>query len=106
MSDAIPTPKLSPADARHIDQACDQFEAAWKAGQRPDPAEFLWAVAGPERAALLRQLLLLDWEYRRREADEPRADDYHTRFPGDTALIADVSREMATATASAFMRSI
>src|SRR5262249_28802648 len=91
--------------ARQIDLTCDRFEAAWKAGQRPDPAEFLGAAAGPMRAALLRQLLLLDWEYRRRAADDPPADDYHTRFPGDPALIGDVGREMAAPTDSTSVRS-
>jgi eukaryotic-like serine/threonine-protein kinase len=95
MSDAIASPPLSAADARLIDHTCDRFEAAWKTGQRPDPAEFLGAAAGPVRAALLHQLLLLDWEYRRLAADDPCAADYHTRFPGDTAVVADVSREMA-----------
>ena len=46
------------------------------------------------RSALLRQLLLWDWDCRRRAGDEPNAGDYHTRFPGDMALIEDVCREM------------
>jgi len=89
------TQLLSPADARQIDQTCDRFEAAWKAGSRPDPAEFLGAAAGPVRSALLRQLLLLDWDYRRRAGENPRAGDYHTRFPDNSTLIEDVGREMA-----------
>jgi tetratricopeptide (TPR) repeat protein len=88
-------PPLSPSEARQIVQVCDRFEAAWKAGRRPDPAEYLGAAAGPARSALLRQLLLLDWEYRRRAGDDPRAGDYHPRFPGDTALVEAVGRAMA-----------
>ncbi len=99
MSDTHPLPRLSAAEARDIDRACDRFEAAWLAGQRPDPAEYLES-AGPARAALLRQLLLLDWEYRRRAGDEPCAGDYHARFPGDSAVIADVSREVSESPAS------
>ena len=38
MSDAPVWPRLSPAEARRIDQICDRFEAAWKAGPRPIPA--------------------------------------------------------------------
>jgi len=85
---------LCPAEARHIDQTCDHFEAAWKAGSRPDPREYLGAATGSMRSVLLRQLLFLDWDYRRRAGDEPRPDDYHARFPGDPALIEDINRTM------------
>jgi serine/threonine-protein kinase len=86
---------LSPDAVLQIEQACDRFEAAWKAGRRPRPEEHLGAAGEPERSALLRQLLLLDWEYRRRAGERPQAADYQTRFPGDAALVEDVGREMA-----------
>jgi tRNA A-37 threonylcarbamoyl transferase component Bud32 len=98
-----PAARCSPADARLIDRTCDRFEAAWKAGPRPDLHDYLGAAAEPVRSALLRQLLLLDWDYRRRAGDDPRPGDYLTRFPGDTALIADVNREMAEAAASTWV---
>jgi serine/threonine-protein kinase len=85
---------LSPDEARQIDQACDRFEADWKAGRRPRPEEYLGPAGEPARSALLRQLLLLDWDYRRRAGDEPRAADYHARFPGDAAVVEAVGREM------------
>jgi tetratricopeptide (TPR) repeat protein/tRNA A-37 threonylcarbamoyl transferase component Bud32 len=97
MSD--PPPPLPPclAEARQIDQTCDRFEAAWKAGPRPRPEAYLGAAGEPVRSALLRQLLLLDWDYRRRAGDNPCAGDYHARFPDDTALIEGVCREMTEA---------
>ena len=61
---------LSPTLARQVDRICDRFEAAWKAGPRPDVGEYLAAATGPVRSALLRQLLLLDWDYRRRAGDD------------------------------------
>src|SRR5438477_577805 len=94
MGDTHLLPPLSPAEARHIDQTCDRFEAAWKAGPRPDLREYLGATAGNLRSALLRQLLLLDWDYRRRAGDGPRAGDYHRQFPDDTALIEAVGRQL------------
>ena len=85
---------LSPAAARRVDQTCDHFEAAWKAGRRPRLDEYLNGVVEPERPALLRQLLLLDWDYRRRAGDDPRPSDYQTHFPGDVTLIEEVGREI------------
>jgi len=95
MSEKSLLDSLSPAAARRIDQACDRFEAAWKSGQRPQPDDYVGTVDEPERSGLLRQLLLLDWEYRRRAGDEPRADDYQKRFPSDTAIIDAIGREMS-----------
>src|SRR5207244_9280073 len=92
---AMSNPHLSPAAVRLIDQTCDRFETAWKAGHRPDPADYLGDAAGADRSALLRELLLLDWEYRRRAGEAPRAADYDVRFPGDAALVADVGQEAA-----------
>jgi tetratricopeptide (TPR) repeat protein len=87
-------------EARQIDQACDRFEAAWKAGRRPDAADFLDIISERARSVLLRQLLLLDWEYRRRAGDNPQSADYQERFPADTAVIDSVGREMAEVGAS------
>ena len=50
--------------ARHVDQICDGFEAAWKAsgraGARPRIEDYLAAVAQPEQAALCPELIKLD----------------------------------------------
>ena len=94
MSNALSLPQLSPDEARRVDQTCDRFEAALKANQRTRPEEYLGEAGEPERSALLRQLLILDWDYRRRAADDPHAADYHARFPNDAALIDEVAREM------------
>src|SRR5262245_13449314 len=95
MSDTHPLPPLSPVEARQIDQTCDRFEAAWKAGQRPDPEDYLDTAEGPLRPALLHQLLLLDWEYRLQAGDPPQTADYQARFPGAAAVIEAVGREVA-----------
>jgi WD40 repeat protein/serine/threonine protein kinase/tetratricopeptide (TPR) repeat protein len=90
-----PPARLSPADARQIDQTCDRFEAAWKAGRQPRPEEYLGTTERAGRAELLRQLLLLDWDYRRRSGTYPCSEEYHRRFPGDRDLIEAVSQEMS-----------
>jgi hypothetical protein len=106
-----PTPKearLGLSLAQVVDPVCDQFEAAWKAWHafaappgsggplgsggprkhgtqdtcpRPRLEDFLGAATGPERAALLRELVLLEIYYRRRCGESPTADDYRARFP-------------------------
>ena len=51
---------LSAARLRYADQVCDEFESAWKAGQRPRIEDYLGSAAEPERGALLRELVALD----------------------------------------------
>ena len=66
--------------ARHVDQICDGFEAAWKAsgraGTRPRIEDYLAGVAAPEQTALCRELIKLDIEYRRRLGEEAVVGDY------------------------------
>ncbi|QEH34868.1 Serine/threonine-protein kinase PknB [Aquisphaera giovannonii] len=74
---------LTDSRFRRVDQLCDGFEAAWRTG-RPSPIEsFLdhLAAGSAERAALLRELVALEAEFRRRLGDPPRAEDYRGRFP-------------------------
>ena len=49
-----------------IDKVCEAFESAWKAGKEPQPEPYLADVAEPIRSVLLRELMLLDTEYRTR----------------------------------------
>jgi tetratricopeptide (TPR) repeat protein len=94
MTDRDSLPTLSPAQARLLDQACDRFEAAWKAGQRPTLSTYLAEAGGKAGLALLHQLLLLDWEYRQRAGEKPGVADYQAQFPDATALVEAVGREM------------
>jgi WD40 repeat protein/tRNA A-37 threonylcarbamoyl transferase component Bud32 len=70
---------LPPTIARHLDQVCNQFERAWRGGT-PRIEDFLAGVVEPERSALLRELVLLDIDYRRQREQTPRVEDYE-RFP-------------------------
>jgi len=83
-------PSLSASQFRRLDAACNRFEACWKAGERPRIEDYLTASRGPERAALLRELLLLDVEYRTRAGGHPPAAEYLARFPQDAALVEEV----------------
>jgi WD40 repeat protein/tRNA A-37 threonylcarbamoyl transferase component Bud32 len=64
-------PLLSPLplDAvERVDEVCDRFEAAWRAGQQPQIDEYVTGQAGPERDALLRELRRVADHYRSRTA--------------------------------------
>jgi len=57
------TVPLPPTVVERIDEVCDRFEAAWKAGQQPRVEDYLDAEAGPAREALLQELLRVDAHY-------------------------------------------
>src|SRR5262249_3882405 len=64
-----------------IDEVCDLFEAAWKGGGGPRIEDYLNESPAPARAALLRELIPLDMEYRKRNGETVSEDDYRRRFP-------------------------
>jgi tetratricopeptide (TPR) repeat protein len=65
-----------------VNEACDRFEDAWLAGQRPALEQFLSGVEGAERSELLRQLLRLELCSRRQAGEQPSAEEYRRRLPG------------------------
>jgi hypothetical protein len=68
------------SQAQRINAICDRFEQAWQGGLRPRLEDYLAEAPEPERAALLRELLPLEADYRRR-GEKPRPEDYRARFP-------------------------
>ncbi|MFO0888279.1 MAG: serine/threonine-protein kinase [Isosphaeraceae bacterium] len=100
MSGPIPPPEstpedpnasgsLAPDELERIVEACERFEGAW---ERPGQAPRIEAevAAAPEklRPRLLRELLALELELRRRRGEHPRPEEYHTRFPDQPAAVA------------------
>jgi len=64
-----------------VDQVCNRFEAAWKAGPLPAIEPFLQGWSGGDRRALLCELVLLDVHYRQKQGQPCLAGDYQARFP-------------------------
>jgi hypothetical protein len=60
--------RLNWLDATHVganlDEACDRFEASWRAGERPRIEGFLADTTDSLRPALLRYLLAVELDYR------------------------------------------
>jgi serine/threonine-protein kinase len=73
--------------AGRIDRACDRYEADWKAGRRPRIEAYLAEASELDHPELLRELLVLEVEFRRRDGERPTADEYRARFPRDERLI-------------------
>jgi serine/threonine protein kinase len=92
-----PRETLPPEVFREVDSACERFEAEWKAGTKPQIAGYLTDTQEPVRSALLRELLLLDIEYRQKAGEEPRAAEYTRHLlPTDRELLQHVFGESPT----------
>ena len=62
-------PDETPLPHTQINQICDQFEDAWKQNEPINIAEFLAMAPPAQRQGLLKQLLLIDIEFRRKTDD-------------------------------------
>jgi tRNA A-37 threonylcarbamoyl transferase component Bud32 len=68
----------------HLEAIRARFEAAWKSGAGatlPRIEDQLGGIAGPDRLALLRELVLLEISCRLQRGEQPRAEEYRARFP-------------------------
>src|SRR5262249_53548455 len=55
---------------------CDRFELAWRAGQQPRLLDYLGETPESERLILARELIALDVDYRNRQGEFPRPEEY------------------------------
>jgi tetratricopeptide (TPR) repeat protein len=90
-----PTPLLddtpwSPSLALRVEGVCNRFEAACKAGQRPRIEHYLGGTPDPERLVLLRELLGVEVEYRRKNGEGVTPEEYCQQFSEYADLIEDL----------------
>src|SRR4029077_18683070 len=68
-----------------FDETADRFEAACQkaaaCGQLPRIEDHVGQVAGPERLALLAELIPVEVHYRRQWGEAPAPQEYRHRFP-------------------------
>src|SRR4051794_17237104 len=84
----IPDPGKMPASRLlRVIEACERYEDDWRAGRRPRIEDFLGAEPGPMRSALLRELLAVELERRRRRGERPGPDESRARFSDQTAAV-------------------
>ncbi len=73
--------------SERVDEVCDRFEQAWRAGQSPRIEDYVSAAQKGDRQALLGELVALEWELRRRRGERPAAEEYLDRFPGHGGVV-------------------
>ncbi len=83
---------LTPEGEARLEELCQRFHAAWRAGERPRVENYLVGLAGAARVALLHDLIALDVTYRTRAGERVRPAEYRARFPHDGALVDEVFR--------------
>src|SRR5439155_8301002 len=75
----------SPEVEQLLDEACDRFEAACQNAALPSELprieDYVAKTTGPERLALLDELISLEVHYRRQQGETPEGKEYHQRFP-------------------------
>ncbi|MCH5377056.1 MAG: serine/threonine protein kinase, partial [Planctomycetes bacterium] len=74
-------PKLALTGSRRVDRLCDDFAQQWQAGHSPRIEDYLEQVEESARPQLLRELLGIELELRRRAGETPQATEYQQRFP-------------------------
>ncbi len=78
----------------HIDQVCDDFEKACRAGRPPMIEEFLLRAPPEQRDRLLADLLEIEIEFRQREHSFVQVEDYTVRFADHAELVESVFRRV------------
>ena len=84
MSPEIDSTKVT---RKGIDAVCDAFEAEWRGGQKPRIEDYFERLESTARTALLKELLLVEWELLEERGGAFQADEYVTRFPNHAAMI-------------------
>src|SRR5688572_21064366 len=79
-----------PAPPAGVDAICDAFEAAWLAGQEPRIEDFLACGEPLHQDVLLRELLLAEWDLRRRHKQHIELKTYRERFAPSSQLVAEL----------------
>ncbi|WP_165226476.1 serine/threonine-protein kinase [Aquisphaera insulae] len=84
--------ELSDSAARRNDERCDRFDGRWRSGGRLSVEEhlatlYLMSIPQPERTALLRDLLLIEVEYRRNVGEVVTPSELAGRFPALSGII-------------------
>ncbi|WP_425616926.1 SUMF1/EgtB/PvdO family nonheme iron enzyme [Anatilimnocola sp. NA78] len=81
---------LTDQQLSEIDEFCDRFDQELVTGASPRIESFLAEAPEVAQDGLLVELLAMELEYRIRQSEAPRPDDYILRFPQQGGVIAGV----------------
>ena len=70
-----------------INELCRQFMGECKSGGRPSLEDYLARVSEDARTNLLRNVLSIEIEFRRRRKEQPTSEEYIRRLPQHSVLI-------------------
>ena len=73
-----------------LDELCDRFDRELVSGESPRIETFLAEVPDAAREGLLAELLAMKLEFRTRQGEAPKPDEYFERFPEQRGVIAGV----------------
>ena len=80
-------------DLARIDRKADEFEQVWRRGQRPRIEDHLGEASGPFRMALVKELLMIEWQRRLNLGEQPSPEEYVSRFPEHARWIRQATLE-------------
>jgi tRNA A-37 threonylcarbamoyl transferase component Bud32 len=79
-----------------IDKACVEYEQQLKAGEIPRIETFVAIANAVERRQLIKELLILDLDYRYRSDEQLNQEDYVRALPDDASLIQKTFQQFET----------
>ncbi|MCA9269930.1 MAG: serine/threonine protein kinase, partial [Planctomycetales bacterium] len=79
-----------PLSSATIDAICDQYEATCRSGSGPSIEEHLRQFDETDAQTLLRELLLVDHQFRSSQGTPPTETEYLARFPAHAFVVQEV----------------
>ena len=82
------------AASAQLDEACDCFERAWRAGTRPYLSQILATLPDTLAERGFRELFQLELDYRKKSGSVPSVDEYRSQFPQYAGIVDELFREL------------
>jgi hypothetical protein len=81
---------LSLDDLRQIEELVEQFEVAWRRGERPRVEDYITGLPDRLRASLVQQLVPVEIELRRGQGERTTDEEFRARLPEYVDAVGEV----------------